>query len=120
MLICPRTPIFLFSNIFFILLILFYFLFLVIVLLLFVCCLFFFLPHHVAREVLVPRLGVGPELLWWECRVQTTGLTENVRPQGMLIGVSTPRGPHLGTKTWLHPTTCKLQCWMTQAKQPAR
>ena len=61
-----------------------------------------------------------PELLWWECQVQTAGLAENLRPQGVLIGESSPGGPHLSTKTQLHLTAYKLQCWMPQVKQPAR
>ena len=36
---------------------------------------------------------------WWQ------------RPQGILIGVSSPGGPHFSTNTWAHPTACKLQCW---------
>ena len=28
--------------------------------------------------------------------------------------------PHLGSKTLLHPTACKFQCWVPQVKQPAR
>ena len=33
------------------------------------------------------------------------------RPQGTFIGVCSPGGHHLGTKTWPHPTACRLQCW---------
>lgn len=33
---------------------------------------------------------------------------------------SSPRGFHLGTKTQLHPTACKLQWWMPHAKQSAK
>ena len=73
-----------------------------------------------ACGILVPRLEVRPELLWWELRVQTAGLTENLRPQGISIRVRPPRGPHLSTETQLYPTACKLQCWMSQAKQPVR
>ena len=40
-------------------------------------------------------------------------------PQGK-GGIPVRPGPHLSTMTWLHPTACKLQCWMPQAKQPAR
>ena len=85
--------IFIFPNIFFIFLILFYFLFFVIVLLL-----SFLLLHHTTCGILVPRPGIGPELMWWERRVQTTGLIENLRHQGILIGVRAPRGPHPSTK----------------------
>ena len=81
---------------------------------------FFFFPCHEACRILVPRLVVGPELLWWELWVQTAGLTENLRPQGIWIRVRPPRGPHLSTKTQLYPTECKLQCWTSQAKQTVR
>ena len=50
----------------------------------------------------------------------TTGLTENLRPQGIFIRVRSPGGPHLSTKTQLYPTAYKLQCWKPQAKQPVR
>ena len=33
------------------------------------------------------------------------------RPQGILISVSSPRGPCFGTKTWPHPTAYRLQSW---------
>ena len=70
----------------------------------------FLLLHHAACRILVPRPGVGPELLWWKCGVQTAGLTENLRPQGILIRMRLPGGPHPRTKTCLYPTACKLQC----------
>ena len=73
-----------------------------------------------ACRVLVLRPDIGLELQWWEHRVRATGMTENFRPKGVLIGVSFPRGPHLDIKTWLHPTACKLQCWKPNSKQPAR
>ena len=76
------------------------------------------LPH--ACGILVPRPEVRPEILWWELWVQTAGLTENLRPQGISVAVRLPRGPHLSTKTPLYPTDCKLQCWMSQAKQLVR
>ena len=47
--------------------------------------------------------------------VQTTGLTENLRPQGILIVMRPPRGHH-STKTQLYTTACKFQCWTLQAK----
>ena len=81
---------------------------------------FFFLLCHKACGFLVPRLEVGPELLWWELQVQIAGLTENLRPQGISIRVRPPEGPHLSTKSQLYPTACKLQCWMSQAKQLVR
>ena len=57
---------FIFPNIFFIFLNLFCFLSFDIVLLLFFFHSFFFFPCHEACRILVPRLEVGPELLWWE------------------------------------------------------
>ena len=116
--------IFIFPNIFFIFL---YFLYLSNFILFFILCyctalfflflfsFLFFLPHHVPCRIFVPRPQVETEL-----QVQTTGRTENLRPQGILIRVRSPRGPHLSTKTRIYPTACKLQCWTPQAKQPVR
>ena len=109
---------FLFPNIIFIFLILFCFLFFDIVLLLFFFL--FFLPCHKACRILVSRLEIRSELLWWELRVQTAGLTENLRPQGISIGVRPSRGPNLSTKTQLYPAACKLHCWTSHTKQPVR
>ena len=113
---------FIFPNIFFIFLILFCFLLFDIVqrlfffLSFFYFYLFIFLPHHEACEMLVLRPEVGTKLLWWKLRVQTTGLTEKLRPRGIFIRVRSHRGPHLSTKTRIYLTACKLQCWMPQAK----
>ena len=52
--------------------------------------------------------------------MQTTGLTENLRPQRVSIRARPARVPHLSTKTQLYQTACKLQCWTSQAKQPVR
>ena len=88
------TYIFIFSNIFFIFLILFF--------ILCYCTLFFSSFFFCCSiQILVPSLWVGLELLWWERQVQTTGLTENLRPQGILIKVRSPEGPHLSNKTLL-------------------
>ena len=111
--------IYIFPNIFFIFLILFCFLFFVIVLLLFFFFFFFFATPHGLQDRGF-QAGGQAELLWWEPQVQTAGLTEKLRPQGILIGVRHPKGPYLSTKTWLYLTACKLQCWTTQAKQPVR
>ena len=70
--------------------------------------------------ILVHEPRVGQKLQWWELQVQTTGLTENHRPQGIFIGVRSHRVPHLSTKTQLYPIAYKLQCWKPQAKQPVR
>ena len=69
-----------------------------------------FLPGHVARRVLVPKPGVGPEPLGWQHRVQDTGMPQYSLPQGILNGESSPRGLHLNSKTQLHPAACRLQC----------
>ena len=37
--------------------------------------------------------------------------TTIVEPPGNMIGVSSPGGPHFGTKTRAQPTTCRLHCW---------
>ena len=71
-----------------------------------------------ACRILVRKPGVGWKLLWWELQVQTTGLTENLRPQGIFIGVRSHRVPQLSTKTQLYLTAYKLQCWKPQAKKP--
>ena len=60
--------------------------------------------------------GIKPAVLWQECLVWTAGLTNNVRHQGILIRVKYPGGPHLNTKTCLHPIACKHHCWKPQAK----
>jgi len=49
------------------------------------------------------QAGGRPDPLWGEHWVQAARLTENFRPQGILIAVSSPRGPHLSTKTWAPP-----------------
>ena len=38
------------------------------------------------------------------------------RPQGRLIGMSSLGGCHFSTKTWPHPTACRLQCWDTSGQ----
>ena len=73
-----------------------------------------------ACGILVHEPGVRPKLLWWEIRVQTTGLTENLRPQGIFIRVRSHIVPHLSTKIQLYLIAYKLQCWKPQAKQPVR
>ena len=72
------------------------------------------------RENLICEPGVGQKLLQWELHVQTTGLTENLRPQGIFIRVTYNRVPHLSTKTQLYPTGYKLQYWKPLAKQPVK
>ena len=74
----------------------------------FVCLL---LLYYAALGALVLSLGVRPEPLLWQCLVQVTGLTEKFTLQGIWISVSSPRGPHLSTKTQLNPTVWKCQCW---------
>ena len=43
-------------------------------------------PPHAACRTLVHKLGIRPKLLSWELQVQTTVVTENLRPQGVFIG----------------------------------
>ena len=84
--------IFIFPNIYFIFLILFFdSVLLLLFVCLFVCWVFFVLLCQAACRILVPRPEVGPELLWWELWVQIAGLTENLRPQRILIGGRLPR-----------------------------
>ena len=83
----------------------------------------FFLPFllsHVADRVLVLQPGVRPEPLRWESRVQDTGPRETSQPHIISISESSPRDLHLNSKTQLHPTASKLQCWTPHAKKRAR
>ena len=59
------------------------------------CYLLLFLPHCTTCRILVLRPEVRPEFLYWECQVQTPGLTENISTQGLLIKVRSPGGPRL-------------------------
>ena len=80
-------------------------------------------PHvtgRVADRVLVLRLGVRPEPLRWESRVQDIGPPETSQLQVISNSESFPRDLHLNTKTQLHSTTSKLQCWTPYAKQLTR
>ena len=73
-----------------------------------------------ACGILICKPGVGGKLLQWELRVQTTGLTENLRPQEIVIRVRSHGGPHISTNTQLYPIAYKLQGWKPQAKQPIK
>ena len=64
----------------------------------------------VACGILVHEPGVRPKLLGWEIQVQTTGLTENLRSQGIFIRVRSHGVAHLSTKNQLYPIAYKLQC----------
>ena len=75
---------------------------------------------HVTDRVLVLWLGVGPEALRWESRVQDIGPPETSWPHVLSIGESSPRDLHLNAKTQLHSTTSKFQRWTPHAKQLAR
>ena len=75
---------------------------------------------HVADRVLVLWLGVRPEALRWESRDQDIGPPETSRLHAISNGKSSPRDLHLNTKTQLHSTASKLQCWTPYAKQLAR
>ena len=83
----------------------------------------FFLPFLLslgADRVLVLWPGVRLEPLRWESQVQDIGTPENYQPHVISIGESSPRNLHLNTKTQIHPTGSKLQCWMPHAKEQAR
>ena len=73
-----------------------------------------------ACRILVHYPEVRPKLLQWELQIKTTGLTENLRPQGIFIRVRSHRVSHLSTKDQLYPIAYKLHCWKPQAKQPVR
>ena len=77
-------------------------------------------PGRVADRVLVLHPGVRPEPLRWESQVQDIGPPETSWPHVISKGKSSPRDLHLNTKTQLHSTTSKLQCWTTRTKQLAR
>ena len=82
------------------------------------CLSLFFLPHTpqlVGSQFTGRRWGMRP--CGW---VRSSGVTENVRSQEILIRVKYPRGSHLNTKTWPYPTACKLHFWKCQARQLAR
>ena len=79
-----------------------------------------FLLSCVADGVLVLWPGVRPESLRWENQVQDIGPPETSRPHVISLGKGSPRDLHLNTKTQLHSTASKLQCWTPHAKQLAR
>ena len=79
-----------------------------------------FLLSRVADRILVLRLGVKPEPLRWQTRIQDIGPPETSQPHVTSNGKSSPRDLHLNTKTQLHSMTSKLQCWTPHAKQLAR
>ena len=84
---------------------------------------FLFLPFllsHADDRVLVLWLGVRPEPLRWESRVQDIGPPETSQPHIISDGKSSPRDLHLNTKTQLHSTNSKLQGWTPYAKKLAR
>ena len=75
---------------------------------------------HVADRVLVLQLGVRPELLRGESRVQDIGPPETSRSHILSISKSSPRDLCIQAKTQFHSMTSKLQCWTSHAKQLAR
>ena len=76
----------------------------------------FLWTHCAVCGLLVPQPGVGPGPPLWEHQVQDTGPPENSQAQGILTGMHSSRGIHLDTKTWLHLTACRLQCWTPHTK----
>ena len=73
-----------------------------------------------ADRVLVFRPGGRPEPLRWESWVLDIGPPETSCSHVIQIGKTSPRDLHLNTKTQLHSTTSKLQCWTPHVKQLAR
>ena len=69
-------------------------------------------------------LACGPWKISWGDRSWlwlTEGSSKLVeRPQGILIGVSSPGGCHFDTKTWPHPTACRLQYWDISGQTTSR
>ena len=63
----------------------------------------YFLVCHTACRILIHEL----ELLWWEDQVQTAGLTETLRPHGILFGVRAWRA------TSKHLVLALLNCLQT-------
>lgn len=57
----------------------------------------YFLVYYAACGLLIHGPEIRLELLWWHHQVQTTGLTETLRPHGILVGVKSLGGPHLNT-----------------------
>ena len=79
-----------------------------------------FLLSCVPDRVLVIRPDVKPEPLRWEGLVLDIAPRETTQPYVISNDKVSARGLHLNTKTQLHSTTSKLQCWTPQAKQLAR
>ena len=90
----------------------------------FICLPFYFFPpfllSRVADRVLVLQPGVRPEPLTWESRVQDIGPPETSWTHVISNGENSPRDLCLNTKTQLHSTISKLQCWTAHDKQLAR
>ena len=79
-----------------------------------------FLLSHVADRVLVFRPGVRPQPLRWKSRVQDTRPPETSWLHMISISDSSPIYLRLNTKTKLHPTASRLQCWTSHASQLER
>ena len=81
---------------------------------------FILVSCRVADRVLVLRLGVRPEPLRWESRVQDIGPPETSQRHIVSNGESSPRDRHHNAKTQRHSTTRNLHCWTPYVKQLAR
>ena len=75
---------------------------------------------RVADRILVLWPGVRLVPPRWESWVQDIGPPETSWLHVISNGESSPRDLHLNSKTQLHLTTSKLQCWTPYAKQLAR
>ena len=70
-----------------------------------------------ADRVLLHWPDVRPVPLRLESRFQDIGPPETSQLHVISNDESSPTGLHLNTKTQLHSTTSKLQCWTPHAKQ---
>ena len=88
-------------------------------------CLFSFLflslwLHCAACGLLASWPGVRPGPLGWEHLSPGCWNTREFLGPGNINQCDLSQGIHINTKTQLHPTACRLQCWTPYAKQPAR
>ena len=79
-----------------------------------------FLLSHMADLVLVLWLGVRPEPLRWESRVQDITPPETYLLHIISNNESFPRDLHLKGKNQLHSMASKLQCWTPCAKKTSK
>lgn len=88
----------------------------------FILTLFFsFFPlQPIACGIPVHEPEIRPEPLRQEHWIQTAGVTENFRSQGMSVTVWCPGSPRCNAKTQLCPTSHRSHSWSPQARQLTR